>query len=63
MDLPVLLLDPGAIPTWHGGHSLLRDMTISRLATGDLPFLSPADMIIPCMVRMKPLLNLSIILW
>ena len=40
--------------------SLLRSVTISSLATGDLPFLSSADTIILYMACMAPLPNLSV---
>jgi hypothetical protein len=43
--------------------SLLRNITIRRLSTGDLPFLSPADTIAPYMACMIPLLNLSVTPW
>jgi hypothetical protein len=39
---------------------LLHNVTISRPATDDLPFLSPADTIIPYMACMVPLLSLSV---
>ena len=41
---------------------LLRNVIVSRLATSDLPFLSPADMIVPYIACMIPLLSLSITL-
>lgn len=37
---------------------LLRNVTISKLAIGDIPFLSPADIIILYMAYMVLLLNL-----
>jgi len=58
MNLP-LPLDTGA--TLPDTASLLRNVTISRLATGDLP--SPADTIVPYMACMIPLLNLSVTPW
>ena len=60
----LVLLDTSAIPrVLPDTASLLRNITISRLSTGDLPFLSPADTIVPYMACMIPLLSLSVTLW
>ncbi len=48
--------------TFPDTASLLHSVTINRLATGDPPFLSPTDTIVPYMACMIPLLNLSITL-
>ena len=60
MNLPMPLDTSVTLPNTA---SLLRNVTISRLATGDLPFLSLADTIVPYMACMIPLLSLSITLW
>lgn len=60
MNLPVPLALVRLLPDTA---SLLRNVTISRLATGDLPFLSPANTIVPYMACMIPLLSLSVTLW
>jgi hypothetical protein len=59
--LPALHEPPSATGHWCDS-SLTRHhcyVIISRLATGDLPFLNPADTIVPYMACMIPLLNLS----
>lgn len=53
LNLPVPLALVRLLPE---KASFLRNVTISRLATGNLPFLSPANTIVPYITCMIPLL-------
>ena len=64
-SLPALLEPLSSTEHWCD-YSLTRHhcyVIISRLATVDLPLLSPADTIVLYMAYMIPLLSLRIALW